>query len=113
MTTTRTRGLLAVIDMQIAFQDPSSEWFTPRYNKAAENVAKLAKDFGGDTIWTKFVHDPAEYGAWKDYYDRWSTFRVGEDDFRWDITLSPRDDDHVITLPTFSKGVPNWPNTAL
>lgn len=95
--------LLAVIDMQVAFQETGSEWQVPRYQEAEDQVAKLAAAFDEQVVWTRFVRDPAEKGAWANYYDRWSTFRVDEDSRQWDLTIEPPASHPVISLPTFSK----------
>lgn len=99
-------GVLAVIDMQVCFREEYSQWFVPRYDEAAINVARLAEAFADRVVWTKFVRDPVEPGAWSDYYDRWSTFRVAEDSRQWDLTLEPAATDPVVSLPTFSKWGP-------
>lgn len=97
---------LVVVDMQEAFRAPGSQWSVPRYAGAQDHVAELAERFRGRTVWTRFVRDPAEEGAWSDYYDRWSTFRVEQESPVWDLTL-PVGDDPVLTLPTFSKWGPH------
>lgn len=99
-------GVLAVIDMQVCFQEEDSQWFVPRYSEAATNVARLAEAFTDRVVWTKFVRDPAEPGVWSDYYDRWSTFRVAADSRQWKLTFEPAAEDPVISLPTFSKWGP-------
>lgn len=103
MTRPLRNGRLAVIDMQVCFQEDTSQWHVPRYDEAAVNVQRLSAAFAGRVMWTKFVRDSAEPGAWSDYYDRWSSFRVDENSRQWDLTLDPLADDPVIALPTFSK----------
>lgn len=99
-------ALLAVIDMQVGFQETGSEWQVPRYAEAETQVSRLAAAFDEQVVWTRFVRDPAEKGAWADYYDRWSTFRVDEDSRQWDLTIDPPPAHPVISLPTFSKWGP-------
>lgn len=98
--------VLAVIDMQTAFAHPKSEWFIPRYKNVEANVQRLVDAFNENVVWTKFVRDTDEKGAWVDYYDRWTSFRVGENSKQWDITLHTQSADPVISLPTFSKWGP-------
>ena len=99
----KNAATLAVIDMQIAFAEPSSGWFIPRYEEVEAKVAQLVDAFENSVVWTKFVRDPEEQGAWADYYDRWSSFRVDKDSEQWDITLETRPEHATISLPTFSK----------
>lgn len=96
---------LVVVDMQEAFRDSGSQWSVPRYAGAQDRVEELAERFRGRTVWTRFVRDPAEEGAWSAYYDRWSTFRVERGSPVWDLTL-PVGDDPILTQPTFSKWGP-------
>lgn len=97
---------LTVIDMQVAFQEPGSEWEVPRYDEVEARVRKLVDAFDQNVIWTRFVRDPQEEGAWSSYYDRWSTFRVEEDSRQWDLTIEPNPTQPVISAPTFSKWGP-------
>lgn len=94
---------LVVIDMQSVFRDPESQWCCPGYDMAAEQVDRLTAAFHGNVIWTKFVRDPNEEGAWKDYYDRWDRCRESEDSAVWDLTQRVAEGDLVISRPTFSK----------
>lgn len=98
---------LVVIDMQEAFRDPASDWHVPRYADAQDRVGALATHFRGRTVWTRFVRDPEETGAWSAYYDRWSSFRVEREATVWNLTLPVEQDDPVLTLPTFSKWGPD------
>ncbi|QEP08343.1 MULTISPECIES: cysteine hydrolase family protein [Glutamicibacter] len=93
---------LVLIDMQRIFQDPESQWFVANYDQAAAQVARLRTKFD-DAIWTRFVRDAREQGAWQDYYDRWDQCRQGPDSPQWDLTLKPQPDDGILSLPTFSK----------
>ncbi|NMF31816.1 cysteine hydrolase [Corynebacterium ammoniagenes] len=101
-----THPVLAIIDMQVAFSEAGSDWLIPRYAEVENNVAKLAHAFEDKVLWTKFVRAPEEEGAWSEYYDRWSSFRVDEDSRQWDLTLLPAANHTVISRPTFSKWGP-------
>lgn len=103
---------LVVVDMQAAFRDAASEWAVQRYDEIAPRIAALADAFTGRVVWTRFVRDPDEVGAWADYYDRWTTFRVGEEHAAWDLTFEPAAADAVVTLPTFSKWGPELASLA-
>ncbi|MGH3652442.1 cysteine hydrolase family protein [Glutamicibacter sp.] len=93
---------LVVIDMQRIFQEPSSQWLVSNYDQAAEQVARLRTKFDG-AIWTRFVRDAQEQGAWQGYYDRWDRCREAPGSPRWNLTLEPRPEDRILSLPTFSK----------
>ena len=103
MDATKNAATLAVIDMQVAFAEPDSDWFIPRYKEVEAQVTQLVDAFEDSVVWTKFVRDPEEQGAWADYYDRWASFRVDKDSEQWDITLETRPEHTTISLPTFSK----------
>lgn len=102
-TLTPQDDALIIIDMQKAFRDDGSPWQVTGYNEAAHHVASLVERYSERTIWTRFVRDPNEDGSWEDYYDRWSDFRIAEDDPTWDITLPVADGDAIVTRPTFGK----------
>jgi len=94
---------LVVIDMQQAFADPASGWATEDYSLAEENVARLVEHFPGAVLFTRFVRETDERGAWQRYYDRWPEFRVPPDSARWGLTLDPPSGAPVVDEPTFSK----------
>lgn len=108
----KDNALLTVIDMQMAFAEEGSEWQVPRYGEAASKVAELVAAFDEQVVWTRFVRDAAEEGSWSAYYDRWSTFRVGETSRQWDLTFEPAEEHAVISLPTFSKWGPELAEVA-
>lgn len=97
---------LVVIDMQVAFGDPASDWTTAGYGRVEGVIARLAERYEGRVVWTRFVRDPSEAGGWAAYYDQWSSFRVPEDDPLWDLTSPVADGVPVVTRPTFSKWGP-------
>jgi len=97
---------LVVIDMQAAFRDRESQWCVPRYAEAEANVRRLVERSAGPVVWTRFVRDPEEKGAWSDYYARWHELRVSPQAKEWDLTSPARDADDVLDLPTFSKWGP-------
>ncbi len=99
-------AVLVAIDMQVAFREEGSDWAVPRYDEAAARIATLVDLFGDRVVWTRFVRDPREAGAWSDYYDRWSSFRVDEDSGQWDLTTSAAPGHATVSLPTFSKWGP-------
>lgn len=97
-----TSAKLVLIDMQRIFQEPESQWFVSNYPEAESKLAQLRGHFP-QAIWTRFVRDPQEHGAWKTYYERWDQCRAEPDSERWDLTLEPDAQDDVLSLSTFSK----------
>lgn len=96
---------LVLIDMQRIFKEPSSQWHVSNYDQVAEQVARLRTKFER-AIWTRFVRDPMELGAWQAYYQRWDRCREARDSPQWDLTLDPQPEDGILSLPTFSKWGP-------
>ncbi|TAM68477.1 MAG: cysteine hydrolase [Microbacteriaceae bacterium] len=97
---------LVVIDMQLAFAAPSSQWAAEGYPEIVPTVEKLADAHRGRVVYTRFVRDPAEHGQWSAYYDRWPSFRVTPEDPVWELTLTVPAEVPVIDEPTFSKWAP-------
>jgi nicotinamidase-related amidase len=94
-----------VIDMQRAFQD-EGQWQVPRYEKIVPVIERLQKELGSSTVFTRFVRDEAEPGAWTAYYQRWSEMRFPADSHAWDITMDVPATATVLEAPTFSKWGP-------
>ncbi len=97
---------LVVVDMQRAFGDPASRWAAPAYDAAEPVVLDLRRRHAGRVVHTRFVRDPAEPGAWADYYDDWPEFRVGPDDAAWALTTPAAPGDPVVDEATFGKWGP-------
>src|SRR3954462_14983654 len=93
---------LVVIDMQQVFADASSDWAVDGYDGAARRIEGLLPHFSGRAVFTRFVADPAEWGSWADYYDRWSTMRRPPSWPRWELTIAPGEAP-VVSLSPFSK----------
>jgi nicotinamidase-related amidase len=76
---------LVVIDMQHAFADPASPWFTPGFAAAAEQIAALVPRFGQRVVFTRFVPPRAIEGSWADYYRRWEFAAAPENAELWQL----------------------------
>lgn len=98
---------LIIIDMQEIFRAADSEWFIPEYADTEKNVLQLARSYGQEVVWTRFVRDPLEHGSWQGYYQRWQGCREPGDSTRWDITLEQGPGANLVSLPTFSKWGPD------
>ncbi|GAB3653708.1 isochorismatase family protein [Nocardioides korecus] len=103
MTSPRTDPWLVVVDLQHAFTDPASSWYADGSAAAATVVARLLEEFAGRVVMTRFVRDPGEQGAWRDYYDAWPQFRVPPEDPVWDLSLAVPPGAPVVDEPTFGK----------
>ncbi|MHC6231944.1 cysteine hydrolase family protein [Arthrobacter sp. MMS24-T111] len=96
---------LVVIDMQRAFRD-EGQWQVPRYNEVVSVIEWLQQELGSGTVFTRFVRDEAEHGAWAAYYQRWNEMRHPADAKTWDITMDVPNTATVVNAPTFSKWGP-------
>lgn len=93
---------MVLIDMQRIFQEPESQWFVSNYPSVEAKVSELHGSFD-QVIWTRFVRDPQEPGAWADYYDRSDRCRADPESTQWDITIPLDPHERIIILPTLSK----------
>ncbi|MEU4190822.1 cysteine hydrolase [Kribbella sp. NPDC026611] len=61
--------VLALIDLQNIFADPSSGWATPDFARVIEPTRELIARFSPDVVFTRFVAPEKPTGAWVPYYD--------------------------------------------
>jgi nicotinamidase-related amidase len=94
---------LVIIDMQKIFKDSSSQWCVSDYDSAAENIVELVLAHSGPIIWTKFVRDPSERGAWGEYYKTWDQCRLPPNSPEWNLTFAVQSEHKLLTCSTFSK----------
>jgi nicotinamidase-related amidase len=95
---------LVAIDMQVIFGDPSSQWFTPEYERASAGIERLLPAFDGRTVFTRFVAPAAPTGAWVPYYEQWSFALVPDEDPLYALTAPfASAGGRVETRPTFGK----------
>jgi nicotinamidase-related amidase len=95
---------LVAIDMQVIFADPSSQWATPEYDRAAAGIKRLLPEFGDRVIFTRFVAPAKPHGAWVPYYELWPFALVPHDDRLYDLTDHFADRaPHIETRETFGK----------
>jgi len=99
-------SVLVVVDMQQCFRRSDSQWCVPRYDEIVPVIGALEHSFEGRSMYTRFVADPAEPGAWKSYYDRWDEMRLPPDAADWDFTVEVPADAQTLSVPTFSKWGP-------
>ncbi|MFE1884460.1 cysteine hydrolase family protein [Streptomyces diastatochromogenes] len=105
--TSATPGLLAVIDMQRVFADPTSPWATPRFADAAAGVRRLLPAFGDRVAFTRFLAPERPTGAWRAYYAQWPFALQPPDSELWELTNEFADRAaHVVNATTFGKWTP-------
>jgi nicotinamidase-related amidase len=104
VTNPRSEPWLVVIDMQVVFGEPTSQWFTPGYPDIEPAVARLIEKFGERVIFTRFVAPDEPTGAWVAYYEQWPFALVPPDDRLYDLMPGLAADGHpVVTATTFGK----------
>ena len=95
---------LVVIDMQVIFGDPGSDWFTPGFAGIEPTVSALVEKFGERVIFTRFVAPEKPTGAWVPYYEQWPFALVPHDDPLYDLVPAfSGTGHHVISRTTFGK----------
>jgi nicotinamidase-related amidase len=97
---------LVIIDMQVIFSDYPKWWGCPRFGEIIEPIRKLAAEFEGRTLLTRFVAAREHEGSWKRYYEEFPFAAVPGSDPIYDIVEPLRDlvrEDNVVTMSTFSK----------
>ncbi|WP_218062995.1 isochorismatase family protein [Arthrobacter sp. SDTb3-6] len=100
------RRTLVAVDMQHCFRDKGSQWYVPRYDEIVPVIEALDKCLEGPAVFTMFVADPREPGAWSSYYDRWHEMRRPGAHSLWDITMAPPAGAAIVSKGTFSKWGP-------
>lgn len=98
-------GTLVVIDMQRVFRD-QGQWQVPRYHEIVPVIGRLQQALGSRSVFTRFIRDETESGAWSAYYRRWHDMRFHPGADAWDITVEVPADAAVLDAPTFSKWGP-------
>lgn len=99
------RAHLVVVDPQRIFADPDSDWASPFFDEAFENMRRLAQRFSGRTTVTRWLPTADRSGSWGDYFEAWPFADVPAEDPLYDLvegaaelTALP-----LIDAPTFGK----------
>ena len=100
-----SRPWLVAVDLQRAFADPGSPWFTPAVRSIAGVVADLVPQFGPRAVFTRFVPPREVEGSWRSYYEKWRFAAGTRDSDLWSV-IEPWDRAVSISSHTFSKWVP-------
>lgn len=64
-------GLLALIDLQRIFAEPTSPWAAPRFAEVLAPTRKLVAAFAPRVAFTRFVAPSEPQGRWVEYYRQW------------------------------------------
>jgi nicotinamidase-related amidase len=95
---------LVVIDMQVIFADPASDWVTPGFAELLPTVRRLIDAYGSRVAYTRFVAPKRPTGAWVPYYEQWPFALVPETDPLYDLVPElPTGGQPVISRTTFGK----------
>lgn len=100
-----SRGWLVVIDPQNIFASPDSEWGSPFFAAAMENIRLLAERFGEQVLVTRWMPTADRSTSWGEYFAAWPFADRPPTDALFDLVpeatgLSPR---ATLDLPTFGK----------
>ena len=99
--------MLVVIDMQVVFGDPTSQWFTPGYPEIEPTVVGLVDTFGNRVVFTRFIAPEKPTGAWIPYYELWPFALVPPNDPLYELMPTMASDGRpVVTETTFGKWGP-------
>lgn len=95
---------LLVIDPQVIFADPGSDWASPMWGVTEPNILSLIEAFGERTIITRWIPPQDPTGSWREYMAAWPFADVPPSDEKLDL-LPPFVDTpgHRIDEPTFGK----------
>ncbi|USQ80668.1 cysteine hydrolase family protein [Ornithinimicrobium faecis] len=96
---------LVVIDPQVIFADPSSQWCAPKFEGIVEPVRQLAEAFGERVIVTRWVPPAQKAGSWVPYFEQFPFADEPADHHLFDLVpaaaeLAAR---HTVSEPTFGK----------
>jgi nicotinamidase-related amidase len=90
--------VLALIDLQRIFADPSSGWATPDFDRVIEPTKQLIDVFSPDVVFTRFIAPEKPAGSWVTYYEHYP------------FALQPPDSDEYQLVDEF-KGAPTLDKT--
>ncbi|WP_336644264.1 cysteine hydrolase family protein [Microbacterium sp. USHLN186] len=96
---------LVVIDPQNIFASPDSEWGSPFFGSAMQNIAQLADRFGERVLMTRWMPTADRSTSWGAYFATWPFADQPATDELFDLVpaaaaLSPHP---TLDLPTFGK----------
>lgn len=93
---------LAVIDLQPAFADAASPWFTPSLSEATKAIARIVPLYGDRVLFTRFMPPARLSGSWHAYYRKWPFAMEDEWSWLWDV-VEPWRERRSVASHRFSK----------
>lgn len=104
MTATKEPWLV-IIDPQVIFADPDSEWCSPMWEHALGNIQALAKAFGERVVMTRWVPTADRSTSWGEYFAQWPFADVPANHALYELVpeMAAINVPHVIDEPTFGK----------
>ena len=98
------RRWLVVVDLQVIFASPDSDWFTPGFATILPRVQQLVRAFGDRVVLTRFVAPERPTGAWVPYYEQWPSALVPDTDPLYDLVPELAGSGHrTLSRTTFGK----------
>ena len=100
-----TDGWLIVIDPQNIFASPDSEWGSPFFEEAMQNIARLADRFGEQVLVTRWMPTADRSTSWGEYFAAWPFADQSPTDPLFELVPAARGLSPLPTLdlPTFGK----------
>lgn len=100
-----TDGWLVVIDPQNIFASPESQWGSPFFEEAMQNIRRLAARFGERVLVTRWMPTADRSTSWGEYFAAWPFADQPPTDRLFDLvpaaaSLSVHP---TLDLPTFGK----------
>lgn len=102
---------LVVVDPQVIFADPASEWASPEFDAAMDVIEAVAPSFDGRVVVTRWLPtasrmtEVGEPTSWTDYFEAWPFADRPATDPLYDLVPRARalTDRPTVDSPTFGK----------
>nr|WP_272947621.1 cysteine hydrolase [Ornithinimicrobium murale] len=96
---------LVIVDPQVIFADPDSQWGAPRFQEIVEPLRRLTTAFGDRVIVTRWVPPAQKQGSWIPYFEQFSFADQPADHHLFDLVPAAVElaAPHTISEPTFGK----------
>lgn len=94
-----------LIDAQVVFADPGSQWCAPRFEEIVEPVQRLVGAFGDRVVLTRWVPPTDKVGSWVPYFEQFAFADQPTDHRLFDLVPAAADlgARHTVSEPTFGK----------
>lgn len=101
-----TAPVLAVIDLQRIFADPTSGWATPDFDRVVEPVRSLVEVLSPNVVFTRFVAPDKPEGSWRPYYELYPYALQPPESPEYQLVDEFADGSPTLDKSTFSKWGP-------